>query len=286
MFLLALAAALLASVLFNIGIALQALEARRAPRSLGLRLSLLGRLLRRPRWLLGQVLGTVGVGPQVYAFAHAPFVAVQPLLAVGLLVLLALGAHALGEEVGFPEIIGVVAIIAGVTLVAWGAPQHSETHRGGLAVIGVAALLTVAAFVPFLLKKTRWDAAMVTIVASGCGFAGTNVATKLMSDDIKRGHYLQVGLWAALGLLLGLAATVTGMSAFQRRTATVVVPVSTAVQTFLPILLEPLFLHERWGSVDYGGAPIAVGLLVACAGTILLARTRAVADLAAGAQGQ
>ena len=46
MFALGLAAALVASVLFKVGIVLQAVEARTTPRSLGLRPSLLARLPR------------------------------------------------------------------------------------------------------------------------------------------------------------------------------------------------------------------------------------------------
>ena len=57
MLLVGLGAALLASVLFNVGIVLQAVDARVAPRSLGYRLGLLTRLLRRPRWVLGWLLG-------------------------------------------------------------------------------------------------------------------------------------------------------------------------------------------------------------------------------------
>src|SRR5579864_3865872 len=40
--------ALLASLLFNVGIVLQAIDARAAPRELGLRIALLARLFRRP----------------------------------------------------------------------------------------------------------------------------------------------------------------------------------------------------------------------------------------------
>src|SRR5207302_3641627 len=111
----------------------------------------------------------------------------------------------------------------------------------------------------------------------------TNVATKLMSDDLGLGEVGNAALWAVAGLALGVVATVTGMTAFQRRKATMVVPVSTAVQTFLPIVLEPFFLRERWASAAFDGAPIAAGLLLALAGTVLLARTRAVSELVAGA---
>ena len=284
MFFLGVAAALVASALFNLGLALQALEARKAPKSLDLRAGLLWRLLRRPRWLLGQLLGTAGIAPQVYALSLAPFVVVQPLLAVGLLLLLAIGASVFDEKVGAFGIAGVLAIIGGVTLVAWGAPSHTEAHRGGLALIGVASLLTVLSLLPFALKRTRWDSATVIMVASGAGFAATNLATKLVSDDVGLQHWLPAVGWGAWGLALGIAATITGMTAFRRRRATVVVPFTTSVQTFLPLLLEPLFLKERWASATYGGVPILAGVAVALIGTVLITRTDAVADMAAGAQ--
>src|SRR5439155_1522825 len=77
----------------------------------------------------------------------------------------------------------------GVALVSWAAPSHSETHRGGAAVIGVMAALAAGGLVPFLLRGTWLDTALLTIVASGCGFAAGNVATKLFGDDVNAGHY-------------------------------------------------------------------------------------------------
>jgi drug/metabolite transporter (DMT)-like permease len=279
-----LTAALVASALFNVGIALQGIEARSAPKQLGLRVSLLTRLLRRKRWVLGLVLGIVGIAPQVLAFADAPFVVVQTLLASGLLILLFIGSRLFEERVGWLETAGVASIIGGVALVAWGAPPHVETHRSGIAVIAVVAGLTAAGFFPFVVRGTRWDTGMGAIVASGAGFAASNVATKLVADDLALGHYINATVWAIVGLITGIAATITGMTAFQRRRATTVVPVSTAVQTFLPILLEPFFLREHWDSARLGGVPVGLGLLVALAGTIVVSRTKAVSDLSAATQ--
>ncbi len=282
-FVLGLAAALFASVLFNVGIALQGIEARGVPKSLGLRVSLRTRLLRRRRWLVGWVLGIVGIGPQLIALAYTPFVVVQPALASGLLVLLFLGVRTFKEHVTHWEIAGVLAIIGGVTLVAWGAPPHTETHRTGPAVIGVVAGLSACGLVPFAVRCTRFDTGMVATVASGCGFGATNIATKLMSDDIVH-HFAIAAAWAVVGVLMGVAATITGMTAFQRRRATTVVPVSTAVQTFLPIVLEPLFLRERWSGAELLGVPIAAGLLLALLGTVVVARNEGLGKLASGAQ--
>jgi drug/metabolite transporter (DMT)-like permease len=280
-FALGLAAALVASALFNVGIALQGIEARGAPKKLGLRVSLLTSLFRRKRWVLGWLLGVVGIGPQLVALAYAPFVVVQPALASGLLILLFIGSRLFGERVTWLEIAGVVAIIGGLALVAWGAPSHTEVHRSGPAVIAVVTALTAVGFYPFFVRGTRFDTGMASIVASGAGFAASNVATKLLGDDFGLHHYGVAAIWAAVGLISGVAATITGMTAFQRRPATTVVPVTTAVQTFLPILLEPFFLREHWGSATLDGAPIAIGLALTLAGTIVVSRTHAVSDLSA-----
>jgi drug/metabolite transporter (DMT)-like permease len=276
---LGLGAALLASVLFNVGIVLQALDARATPKGLGYRVGLLTSLLRRKRWVLGWVLGIVGIWPQVIAYSKAPFVVVQPALALGLLLVLVLGVEMLGEPVGSREVLGVVAIIGGIALVAWGAPNHSETHRGGFLVIGVVLFLTAGVVAPFVVRGTRLDTGMLAIFATGFGFGATNVVTKLFGDDVNIGHWTNALAWGLLGLGTGIAATIANMTAFQRRAATAVVPISTSVQTFLPILLEPLFLREQWGSIDYDGVPIAAGLVVALIGNVLLSGTHAVSDL-------
>jgi drug/metabolite transporter (DMT)-like permease len=280
-FALGLGAALLASALVNVGAALQALEARTTPQRLGLRLPLLVALAKRWRWLLGLFLALIAVAPQVLAFATAPFVVVQTALTAGLLLLLLLGVVMLDERVRISAWIGVLAIVSGVALVSWGAPAHSETHRGGFVVIGVVAALVAGALAPWAVRGSRFDSSLLLIVASGIGFAGANVTTKLMSDDAQSAHWPIAIPWAVLGLAMGVAATLTGMTAFQRRAASVVVPLSTTVQTFLPILLAPLFLREALSSAQFVGMPILAGLGAAFVGTILVARTEGVSRLAA-----
>jgi drug/metabolite transporter (DMT)-like permease len=281
MFVVGLAAALVASAMFNLGAALQALEARAQPKRLELRLTLVGRLLRRPLWLLGFALGLVGIAPQVLALATAPFVVVQPALVVGLLLVLAIGARVLGEHVTVSAWAGAVAIVAGVALIAAVAPEHTETHRGGLAVVAVVAGLGLPSLLPFVVRHTRLDTAWHVMIASGLGFAATNVATKLMSDDVGRSEWANAAAWGLAGLALAVAATVTNMTAFQRRPASVAVPVTTAIQTFLPIVLEPLFLREHWGASPLRLGAIAGGVAVTAAGTVLVGRARGVGKLIA-----
>jgi drug/metabolite transporter (DMT)-like permease len=274
---------LIASVLFNVGIALQALEARATPAEEGLRLSLLARLLQRRRWLLGLLLGALGVVFEVVAFANAPFVVIEPLLAAGLLVLLAIGIRELGEQPGPGTVAGVVAIIAGTALIAWGAPEHSEQHRGPVTVVFVMAALVGVSLIPFALRGGRFDTAMGANLGSACGFGATNIATKLMADDIGGAHLTAVFGWAAVAGFAGAMATISGMTALQRRPATTLVPISTAVQTFLPIAVEPLFLTENWRAAELEGLVLLAGLVVMAIGAVLVARVHAVSTLAAAA---
>src|SRR4030088_641360 len=123
--LLGIVAAMGASTLYSLGIALQAMDAKQAPHEEHLRLALAWGLVRRARWLLGTGLSILGFPLQVVALLLAPLVVVQPALAAGLLVLLFLGQRMLGEHAGRYEYMCVLAIAIGVLGVALTAPQRS-----------------------------------------------------------------------------------------------------------------------------------------------------------------
>src|ERR1700761_6213398 len=275
-------AGIVSSVLFNLGIAFQAIEARRTPRSEGLRVSLVWDLLHRRLWVTGLGIEWLGVPLEILAFAWAPFVVVQPLLACGLLVLLAVAHRLLGERPSLDAMLAVGAIIVGIGLIAWGAPGEQDTHRGAFAVIAVMTGLVLASLVPFALRGRRWDTALTAVIGSGCGFAATNVAIKLMADDLGNSHWPQAAAWLAVAAAAGFGATVTGMTALQRAPATTVIPISTAVQTFLPVALEPLFLEESFRDASLEGVPLVVGLVVMLVGVVVPARSRPVSAIAAG----
>src|SRR2546428_9787648 len=108
--LLGLLAAFGAAGLYSAGIALQALEARQIAKEHALRIGLLWRLVRRPRWLLGITLDLGGWALQALALALAPLTLVQPALAGGLVFLLMIGPGLLGEPVGRREVMASVPI--------------------------------------------------------------------------------------------------------------------------------------------------------------------------------
>jgi hypothetical protein len=212
-----------------------------------------------------------------------PFVVVQPVLAAGLLLMLYLGVRMLGERVGVGEVAGVLGITAGIGLLAWGTPSGTEAVNSEAAVISVMGTMTLISLVPFALRgRGRLDSATFVIVASALAYGASNVAAKLVSDGAASGSWILVGVWLAVAAVTGLIALTTEMTALQRRPATFVVPVSFAIQTFLPVALEPIYLTERWGSAAVDGIPLIVGLALIALGAIAVARTRAVSALAVG----
>jgi len=129
--LLGLLLALVASALFNVAVAVQALDARTLPRELALHMDLLRRLIRRRRWRFGLLLALLGWPLHAAALGSAPLTAVQPALAAGLLILLFVASRELEERVGAREILAVLLIIAGEAGLAWAAPSRSGTHTHG-----------------------------------------------------------------------------------------------------------------------------------------------------------
>src|ERR1017187_8622130 len=93
-------AAVGASTLYSLGIALQAMDAKEAPHGEHLRLALAWGLVRRSRWLLGTGLSILGWPLQLVALLLAPLVVVQPALAAGPLALMFLAESMLGGPAG------------------------------------------------------------------------------------------------------------------------------------------------------------------------------------------
>jgi drug/metabolite transporter (DMT)-like permease len=277
---LGIAAAVAASLLYNTSIALQALEAREVPQEHGLRPSLLGRLLRNRRWLGATALGLLGWPFEITALLLAPLTVVQPCLASGLLLLLWLGATRLGERPGRRELLAVAAIAVGIGGVAWAAPERTTDHAGAGAIALALVLVALPVLLPYAMRKPWRDRpARLTLLATlsaGCGYAWTAVASKLLTDELASGTVLVAALWLATAAASEGLALLSEMSALQRRPATQVAPAMFAVQVLVPVLLAPLIFSESWGATPLGGVALVAFMLVAVAGTVLLAGSKAV----------
>jgi hypothetical protein len=269
-------AAIGASVLYNTSIALQALEARDVPHEHSLRISLIGKLVRNPKWLGATALGLLGWPLEIVALLLAPLTVVQPCLVSGLIVLLWLGATKLGEAPGTREFVAVGAIVAGVAGVAWAAPDRTTDHAGTLAIAIALGVVAIPIALPYLLRGRAATLSLLAVLGAGFGYAWTAIASKLLTDELAAGTLLVAAAWLATALASEGLALLSEMSALQRRPATHVAPVMFAVQVLVPVILAPLIFEEKWSTTPLDGAVLVAFMAVALAGTMLLAGSRVV----------
>jgi hypothetical protein len=266
-------AAVAASTLYSLGVALQAMDAKRTPHSEHLHPALALNLLRRTRWLTGTGLSMLGWPLQVVALLLAPLVVVQPTLAVGLLVLLFFAQRMLGEHAGRREHLAICAIVLGVAGTALCAPARSSTHTSNLTVTLVLVGLGLATLLPYAVNRVRRPAASLTMIAAGLGFAWSGVATKLASDDLARGSLALAAAWALSTAGASAVGALSEMSALQMRPAILVAPVVFVTQTVVPVILAPLLLGESFSATPLGGVPLSISLAVLVVGAAGLARS-------------
>lgn len=273
-----------AACCYEVSYAVQALEARRVEATHELRASLFGRLARRPLFAAGIALAVGGYALQVAALGSAPLTAVQPVLALGLLLLLALGARVLGERVRAAQVAAVLAIVVGVTGIVAAAPERS-TATDGVATAVAMTLLGGAVLAPLALRRVRRPGWVVLAVSAGAADAFAAVAAKLLSDELSAGRPLLGLAWAAAAGAAVLLGLLSELSALQRIAATRLAPLVLVMQVAIPVLLAPLLTGESWGGTPLGGALLAASLAVVAAGTAVLGASRAVGEVMAGGEG-
>jgi uncharacterized membrane protein len=274
------AVALAAACCYELAYVMQALETRQVGGGEQIEPTLLGRLLRRPRWVAGTALSGVGALLQIWALTLAPLTVVQPTLALGLVLLLVLSATVLHEPVGRRERIGVSMIVLGVAIVALTAAPEVGEAGDPLAVALLVALLAVPTLLPFALRGLA--DARLRVLAAAAGDALAAVGLKLVADAAGRGSWQLAALYAAGAALGGLLALTAEMSALQRVAATHVAPVVLAGQVLVPALAGPLAFGEQWGRTPLAGVALAVALLTVAAGAALLGASAGVAGVIAG----
>lgn len=271
-----LALAFTTAVLYAAAVGLQALEAREAPDEHHLRLSLLGRLVKKPRWIIGTLLALLGWVSQIGALLLIPLTLVEPALATSLIVLLVIGHRMLDEPIGRREIASVTAVAVGIGLLAWAAPARDTTHAVGAGLIAAVAVLAVLSLVPYALSRTAHPPALVIAVGAGVAYALDGLASKFFSDDLANWAWLGLVVW---GVIMGLAAavgTLSEMSALQRRPATQVAPIVLALTTLVPVALAPALAGESWSPNPWLRTALIASIVLIVAGAGVLGTSPAV----------
>src|SRR4051794_16585866 len=280
-------AAVTASCLFSAGLVLQSLEARTIPPEYSLRLSLIGRLLGRRRWIAGGLMMIAGFGFHVGALLLAPLTVVQPSLAAGLIVLLVAGARRDAERVEGRDVLAVVAISVGVVGLTLTAAERNSLSASPARLALALSPLAVAALAPYalaILGGHGRSGGLAATLGAGAAYALTGLTTKLVADRLATGDSAGAALWLAVTVSAAGLALVDQTTALQRRGATQVGVIIYVMPVVVPVLLAAAFLGEEWASSPAGGVVLALSVATVCAGAALLSGSHRVVALEAAAR--
>jgi hypothetical protein len=269
----------LASALYNSGLLLQAEASRREPVSVAFAPGLLVRLVQRRRWLAGSAIAILGWPLQAFALTRAPLTVVQPLLALGLIIPLALGKRMLGEFVRWLDVLNIGALVAGASLLVVVAPPRSSvTGVSFQLVIALTVLATVLLCALLLATVMHHHRGLTLMLAAGVGFALSSVTTKLLADAVSRGAWVAFAIWLAVTAAAGSVALVGEMNALQLSAASTVSALVLALETIIPVTLSPFLFGEATGGTAASIALRSAALAVTIGAAIALTRTRPVIE--------
>jgi drug/metabolite transporter (DMT)-like permease len=264
--------AALAAILFAVGAVLQHEAAADSTSSSGLSLS---RLVRRPRWVLGQTATMLGTGSQVVALALAPVAVVQPMLAVGLVVALGLRAVRLRQVPLRRELLGAALTTLGLAVFLVAArprPAHHLAQPSTLAVITAVALSVLLVAGATLFGHGAHGALACGIaagIAAGIGAVLISVGIRSLREGGWVHALAGIAIWGAL--VVAIIAIIGGQQAYSRGSLAWSLPALILMDPLAAIPAARLLLGER---LEPGHAAIWLpAAVVAGVGVVVLART-------------
>ncbi|OUC80194.1 DMT family transporter, partial [Streptosporangium minutum] len=256
--------ALLGSLFFALGAALQQFEAASAVPAT------LRRLVRRPRWLLGGLAVAAGTALHVVALKYGPLTVVQPMGVASLLFALPCAAALRGRRPQPGELAAAAVIAIGLIGLVLVVPEHTGEPRlgtGGAVVLLAGAATAALALWAAALQAPPARRAGLLAMAAGVLYGATATLTRVLVDgDWEPWFLIAVPLPALIALALLQRAYAVGHFGVAFAALQVADPL-TAVAFGALLLGEPL----PTGAASTLTA-LAAGALTA-AGTVALART-------------
>jgi hypothetical protein len=254
--------------LYALSNVLEMLEAEQVPDEYAMRLGLLARLVRRPRWLLGLLSDFGGYLCQAAALGLAAVVFVEPILALGILMALLLGAGLTHRPVYRSDWIAAGALSAGLAMFLY---EVSPTggrdvgHANRWLVAGPIAFALIAVCMAWGRATTGPRRGAFLGVAAGIAFGVTAVLTKTLMHYLGNGAFAWVNHWepyalavsAIGGVIVAQSALQTGALGASVGATEATGPISSAILG-LALLDEHVGTHTELQALGVGASVAAV----------------------------
>jgi len=232
-------------------------------------------ILHEPVWLVGGGLQALGWTLQAAALDRGSLVVVQSLTTLSLVFALPLGAWLTDQHIGRTEIVGALAVVAGIVVfLSAGTPSGGTSNPSATAwwtAIVVSAVLVVG---PGVLATKQRGAARAALfgVAAGVSFGLQAAVTKVFVNEIGHGVAHLLGTWSTYGLIASaLAGFVLQQSALKTGVLAAAMGASNASTLVWSVVLGFLVFDETMAADAARRFPAWLGLALAVLGVITLA---------------
>jgi drug/metabolite transporter (DMT)-like permease len=272
----AIALSVLTALCYALSNVLELMEAEQLPDAYALKLSLVGRLARRPRWLLGMACDVVGYVAQAAALALAAVAFVMPIVASGIIVALLLGAFLMHRSVRTTDWIAAVVLTIGLAaflheVAPTGGDDLASASRWVIAgpslAVGIGVCLLCAHGVHGPLRGALLG------IAAGILFGVAAVLTKALVFYLGDGLFAWVDHWEPYALAVAsIGGLVIAQSALQTGELGAAVGASEALIPITAAALGLGILDERIDAQGIGWVIVASSVVAIVWGIVQLAR--------------
>jgi len=243
--------ALACATTFAVSTSVQHQAAEAAPESASGLLGLLAYLIRRPLWLLGQLLATCAFVLHALALHAGALALVQPIVVSGIVWAVPARAAMNRQMPAWSEIRAVVLTASGlaVFLVASSPTQGAVADRGWsslLVALGAVLLALLATLIAENIRHRPRQKGFFLGVTAGLLFGLVAGLLKMSLEAFSRGGlHLVLTSWPAWGLLLaGAGGVLTNQRAYRVTTLSASMPVLNIVNVLTALTFGYTVFHE------------------------------------------
>lgn len=228
--------------------------------------------LTNKTWLTGATLAFTGLPFYFLAFNYGGLIYIQPMLGLGALAIVLYALKILKEKATKTELSGIILIIIGPILIAYGAqnitPESTQIKNIQIIIFYLLLYLAIILFMILQTKLGKGKKKAVTFAIS----TGILLGLASFSGRLTAYHMdLQYGLFVFLLLLnLGLG-TIMAQIMYQQGRAIITLNISNVFNMVLPVLAGIMILNEKINTM------LLMGLIVIFVGCVLLSKIQSTA---------
>jgi drug/metabolite transporter (DMT)-like permease len=261
---------------YGVASVLQHQAAEHQGEELAMKAGLFVRLVKSPRWMLGNVGDIVGFVLQVLALRKGPVVLVEPLLVTALVFAFPVAAAVRHKPIPRAEPVAAAVVTGGLALfLVVAQPEAGRDHVPSWELMALVAATGLVVGVLVLMTRVvdRRRAGLLLAVAGGVAFGTEAASVSITWQAIHQGLLHSLTTFGPYAVVLtGAAGIVLTNAAFSAGVLRLTLPTLTVVQPLVAIGIGVGFLTEKVSTAGLDVLWEALGLIVMVVGVYALAQ--------------